>query len=728
MRHRRKFLSTRRTFIAGGVATGALAFVRPAFAQIASPVQAAPAKLAPPPMSDASDTFHGVVVRDPFRLLEDVTRPDVKAWIDAQDQRGRAHLDALPSRAPIRKLFDVMLDYPRMGIPHRRGGRYFHFYHDGLANQRCFAWQRHLPGPRETIIDPNSFAEDGTISVWDAVPDRLGQRVAYLVSEAGGDKQTLRVRDVDGNFDLRDTLEHCRWTSIAWHPNGRGFFYSRLPGDSDPPGWDRKSHVVFFHRLGQPQSADRLIFRLPAHRNVYLHVQTSLETRILKISARTGASEKGGYYIAPLEEARNVTEIFPLGVAEFWPLDSVGATHYALTTLNAPNGRLIRLDEADFKPDRWHTVIPESEHVLDHVRVFNSRLVARHLDNLDSRITVRDLNGRIRSTLDFGGPVRVWFGRSLRNDDHLLMQVDEQKRASRIEWLDLLSRKTSLFRATAAKHDLANAEVRRASATSKDGTKIPLSLIHRPGIPLDGSTPTLLYAYGGFSISQWLAYSEFVAAWVRLGGVFVLATIRGGGEFGANWHDGGRLGNKQNAFDDFIASAQWLIDNRYTRPARLGVYGASNGGLLVLSTMLQRPELFGAVVSGVPVADMLRFKNFTFGISWIYEYGDPANEPDFKTLISYSPVHNVRRGVKYPPLLILTADNDERVVPAHAYKVAAAIQSEAPEAEVYVKVEKRAGHGFGNSLPKQIDRATDTLSFLWDKLGGPPRSLAELLK
>jgi prolyl oligopeptidase len=324
--------------------------------------------------------------------------------------------------------------------------------------------------------------------------------------------------------------------------------------------------------------------------------------------------------------------------------------------------------------------------------------------------------------------VRVWFGRSLRNDDHLLMQVDEQKRASRIEWLDLLTRKTTLFRASAAKHDLANAEVRRASATSKDGSKIPLSLIHRSGIPLDGSTPTLLYAYGGFSIPQWLAYSEFVATWVRLGGVFVLATIRGGGEFGANWHDGGRLNNKQNAFDDFIASAQWLVDNRYTRPARLGIYGASNGGLLVLSTMLQRPELFGAVVSGVPVADMLRFKNFTFGSNWTSEYGDPANEADFKTLIAYSPVHNVRRGVKYPPLLILTADNDERVVPAHAYKVAAAIQSEAPESEVYVKVEKRAGHGFGNSLPKQIDRATDTLAFLWDKLGGPPRSLSDLLE
>jgi prolyl oligopeptidase len=308
------------------------------------------------------------------------------------------------------------------------------------------------------------------------------------------------------------------------------------------------------------------------------------------------------------------------------------------------------------------------------------------------------------------------------------MQVDEQRRASRVEWLDLVSRKATTFRPTAAKHDLAGAEVRRASATSKDGTRIPISLIHRAGLALDGDNPTLLYAYGGFGFPQWLAYSETIAAWVRLGGVFALASIRGGGEFGQAWHDGGRRQRRQNAFDDFIASAEWLTANRYTRPQRLGTYGASNGGLLVLSTMLQRPELFGAVVSGVPVADMLRFKEFTFGSSWIPEYGDPANEADFKAMFAYSPVHNVRRGATYPPLLVFTADNDERVVPAHAYKVVAAIQREAPEAQVYLKVERRAGHGAGNALTKQIDRATDILAFLWDKLAGRPRALADLLR
>jgi len=717
---------TRRTFIAGGIATGVLAAAAPAMVPAAS--QAAPVPVPLPPLSDASDTFHGIVVPDPYRLLEETDRPDVKAWIEAQDRRGRAHLDSLPVRAPLRKLFDALLDYPRVSIPYRRGLRYFSYFHDGLANQRCLGVQRHLPGPRQTLIDPNTLAEDGSMSLSAAVPDRLGQRVAYLLSEAGGDKQVMRIRDVEGNFDLRETLQYCKHTSIGWHPNGRGFFYSRYPGDNDPPAWDRKSQVVFYHRIGQPQSNDRVIFRLPKHRGVYLHVRISLETRLLKIVARVGTSEKMGYYIAPLDAPRNVTEIFPLGVAFFWPLESVGATHYALTDLDAPKGRLVRIDEADFKPDRWHTVIAESEQTLDFVKVFTNRLVVKHLDNLDSRISVRNLNGRVLSELDFGGPVRVWFGQQRRNDDHLLMQVDEQRRASRIEWLDLSSRKTTTFRPTAARHDLAWADVRRVSATSKDGTRVPISLIHRPGIALDGGNPTLLYAYGGFGIPLWPAYSETVAAWVRLGGVFALANIRGGGEFGQAWHDAGRLHNRQNAYDDFIASAEWLIDNNYTRPQRLGINGASNGGLLVLATMLQRPELFGAVVSNVPVADMLRFKHFTFGINWTPEYGDPANERDFRALMAYSPLHNVRRDAKYPPLLVLTADNDERVVPAHAYKIVAAIQRQARGAEVYLKVERRAGHGFGNALPKLIDRATDTLSFLWDKLGGPVREFPDLVR
>ena len=358
--------------------------------------------------------------------------------------------------------------------------------------------------------------------------------------------------------------------------------------------------------------------------------------------------------------------------------------------------------------------------------MFDSRLVVKHLDNLNSRISVYDIGGRKLSTLDFGGPVRVWFGRHNRTDDHLLLEVEERQRPSRIEWLDIFTRKATVFRPTSGKHNLSDLVFRDVTVTSRDGTNVPMTLVHQPGIALDGTNRTLLYAYGGFGIPVWPGYNEFVAAWVRLGGVYAMAAIRGGGEFGQPWHDGGRLANKQNSFNDFIASAEWLIANGYTKPERLGITGASNGGLLVLSCMLQRPDLYGAVVAGVPVADMLRFPRFTFGSNWMFEYGDPSKEADFKTLHAYSPVHNVRPGVKYPPLLVLTADHDDRVVPAHAYKVVATMQSAAPTGETYLKVEERAGHGFGNALNKSLDRAADTIAFLCEKLGGPVADLPKI--
>ena len=702
--------ATRRTFLSGSLAAGALLAARVAPAQ--------PAALPPAPRDDTVDILHGTPVADPFRPLEDLKRADVKAWMAAQDDRARTAL-ATPTRARVRKYLDAVHDYPRTSIPSQYGTRFFSYFNDGLSNQRSLGVQDHLAGPRRTVIDASKLSNDGTIAISGAYPDRRGLRVAYLTSEAGSDRQTLHVHDVDGGFDLRtDVLSWCKHTSVAWLPNGRGFYYTRYPGDSDPPDWDRKSHMVCVHRVGRPQADDRVVFRLPALRDVYMRVEVSIEARTLKVIAGSGSSEKRGYYVAPLDDLKLMKELLPVNVAGFWPIGNVGATHYALTNLDAPKWRLVRLDQLDPKPDRWHTVVPESEMTLDHATVFNSRLVVKHLDNLNSKVSVYDLDGRKLSTLDFGGPVRVWFGRHNRGDDHLLLEVEERNRPSRIEWLDLNTRKNTLFRPTASKDNLSDLVYRDVTVTSRDGTKVPLTLIHRPGIALDGTNRTLLYAYGGFGIPIWAGYSEIVATWVRLGGVYAIAAIRGGGEFGQAWHDGARTTKRQNAFDDFIAAAEWLIANKITRPDRLGINGASNGGLLVLSCILQRPDLYGAVVSGVPVADMLRFKRFTFGSNWTTEYGDPDVESDFKALRAYSPVHNVRAGVKYPPLLVLTADSDDRVAPVHSCKVVAAMQ-DAAAAETYLKIETRAGHGFGNALNKSLDRISDTIAFMCEKLGGP---------
>ncbi|MBR0798540.1 S9 family peptidase [Bradyrhizobium jicamae] len=717
---------TRRAILSG-VASGALLVADRALGQAVTGLTAGNGNLPSAPSDDTVDILHGVSIPDPYRPLEDSTRADVKAWIEAQDIRTRDLIDAMPIRKQLHDFANAALDYPRSSIPARFGRRHFTFFTEGLDNQRSVGVQEHPDGPRKTLIDASTLSSDGTVAILSFFPDRFGTKVAYLVAEAGSDRETMHIRDVETGKDLPDALAWCKHTTVAWSRDGRSFYYSRYPADSDPADWYRRSQIVCLHRLGEPQSADRVIFRRTEARDFYFQVMPSMDADLLKIVARVGTSEKAGYFVAPLHDASQIDEIFPIGSAGFYPIANVGPTHYAITNLDAPKWRLVRIDQSDPKPDRWHTVIAESEAPLNFAAVFDSKLVVKHYQDVNQRIAIHDLSGKHLSTIDLGGLESVAFGRHFRGDDHLLLEVNDYKRSSRIEWLDLETAKPTLFRPSAAKYDLADVVVEQTFVTSKDGARIPMTLIHRPDIPRDGSNRTLLYAYGGFGISLWPYYSDKIAAWVRMGGVYALASIRGGGEYGQPWHDGGRRTHKQTSFDDFIASAEWLLANGYTRPDRLGINGASNGGLLVLATMLQRPELFGAVVSEVPVTDMLRFTKFTFGVNWVPEYGNPeAGEADFKTLFAYSPLHNIRKGVKYPPLLVLTADSDDRVAPAHSYKFVASLQALSPESTVYLGVERRAGHSAGNSLSKSVNRECDALAFLTDKLGGEVRELPKI--
>jgi prolyl oligopeptidase len=473
--------ASRRTFLAGTGAAGVVLAATPAWAQLAAgePAAASAAPAMPPaPQDGTTDMFHGVAVPDPFRPLEDSTRADVRAWIAAQDRQGRAYLESLPSRQKLRQFFDSLLDYSRTSIPAQSGARYFSFFNNGLANQASYGFQEPLASPMRTVIDASTLSSDGTVAITGAVPDRRGARVAYLLSEAGSDKQTLRVRDVDSGRDLQVQLGFCKHTSVAWFFNNGGFFYTRYPTDNEPKDWDRHSHVVCQHSLA-PGANERVIFRLAAHRNVYLRVQPSYDARLLKITAWLGTSEKAGYYVAPFDDLSQVTEIIAPDVTGFYPIGNIGATHYAITNLDAPKWRLVRVDQSDPKPERWHTVIPESEMTLDFAAVFDSRLVIKHLDNLNSRVTIYDLGGRKFSSFDFGGGARVWFGRHNRFDDHLLVEVEERQRPSRIEWLDIFTRKSSVIRPTAAKHNLSDLVFRDVAATSRDGTRVPITLVHR---------------------------------------------------------------------------------------------------------------------------------------------------------------------------------------------------------------------------------------------------------
>ncbi|WP_050043529.1 prolyl oligopeptidase family serine peptidase [Bradyrhizobium sp. LTSPM299] len=717
---------TRRAVLSG-VASGALVVADRAFGQAVNGLTASNGNPPSAPSDSTVDTFHGVNIPDPYRPLEDSSRADVKAWIDAQDVRTRALIDSLPIRKQLHDFMNAALDYPRTTVPARYGRRYFTLFSEGLDDQRSAGVQEHPGGPRKTLIDANALSSDGTVAIQSIFPDRPGTKVAYLLSEAGSDRETMRVRDVETGQDLPDVLAWCKHTTVAWSRDGYSFYYSRYPGDNDPADWNRRGQIVCLHRLGEPQSADRVIFRQTDARDYYFQVASSIDADLLKIVARVGTSEKAGYFVAPLHDASQIVEIFPIGSAGFYPIANVGPTHYAITNLDAPKWRLVRIDQSDPKPDRWHTVIAESEAPLNSAAVFNSKLVVKHYQDVNQRVAIHDLSGKHLSTVDLGGFESVSFGRHFRDDDHLLLEVNDYKQASRIEWLDLETGKPSLFRPSAAKHNLADVVVQQIFVTSKDGARVPMTLIRQRDIQLDGSNRTMLNAYGGFGYALWPYYSDKIAAWVRMGGVYALASIRGGGEYGQPWHDGGRRTHKQASFDDFIASAEWLMANGYTRPDRLGINGASNGGLLVLAAMLQRPELFGAVVSAVPVTDMLRFTKFTFGINWIPEYGNPqANEADFKALFAYSPLHNIRKGVKYPPLLVLTADNDDRVAPAHSYKFVATLQALSPESTVYLGVERRAGHSEGNALGKSINRECDTLAFLCDRLGGAMQELPKI--
>jgi prolyl oligopeptidase len=700
----------------------------PALAQMAPMGVGGPDTSAPVAPSDGTvEILHGIRVEDPFRPLEDPSRADVQAWIAAQDRQARALLESNPLHARVVGFLKDSNRYPRSGGMRRVGRSLVSWTFDGTKEQSWLEIREAIGDPGRPLIDPNTMGADGSVSLSGFYPDRFAIKAAYLTAENGGDAQVLRVRDIRSGIDLLDRLEGCRWTSVAWLADGNSFYYVRPPLPSEPEEWDRSSHHIFYHQLGYPQSADRMIWRFPRRTNVMMTLRRSYATNQLMVSAASGTDEKRGYWVGPLADARLLNMMVPIGLASFWPFRNNIAAHFAVTDRDAPRGRIVRVFQGDPRPGSWQTIVPEAaDGVIDGATIAGTRLVVRRFKDLGHQLSIYDLEGKKQSDVEVPGTTRISFERGDGEDPELFLDIDDRLRPARMDRLDLVTGKLETLQASKAPHNLADMQVRQVRAKSKDGTEVPITLIHRPDVALDGSNRTLLYGYGGYGISQWPIYSGFVAAWVRLGGVYAVATIRGGGELGSAWHEGGRLSKQQNSFDDFAAAAEWLIANGVTRRERLGIFGASNGGRLVLTTMLQRPDLIGAVVSGVPVADMVRFPKFTFGVSWTPEYGDPSKPDAFKWLMAYSPLHNVKPGQSYPPLMILTADNDQRVVPAHAYKMAATLRAISPATEVHVRTRRGAGHGGGNAFSKSIEYQADIVSFLCAKLGGPILELPKI--
>ena len=690
-----------------------------------SPPTAKPDAFPLPPSDQTADILHGVRIPDPFRPLEDASRADVRAWVAFEDRRARDLLEVDPAHATVTRYIDESGRYLRTSNLRRMGGRTFAVTFDGLKQQSWLEVRSAAHEPGTPVIDPNVMAADGSISLSGYFPDRSGTKVAYLTSQNGGDAQVLRVRDTRTGIDLPDLLDGCRWTTVAWLPDGRSFLYARPPRPGDPPEWDRSSQLLFRHHLFSSQSTDAMVWRLGEQRNVLMTLATSRATDQLHVTARIGTDGRNGFWAGPISDPARLETIVPMGLGSFRLINTLEKTHYAITTIDAPRGRVVKVDQADRRPEAWVTIVPQGPGVIDGATSVGNRLVVRRIENLGHKLEVVDLDGGSRLAIPGDDNVRIGFEIGATTDMEVSLDIEDRRRSRRRDRLNVVTGQRHTVQMSAAPY-VGDLVVRRLDAPSRDGTRVPITLMHRADMVADGAARTLLVGYGSYGVPQLPAYSHLAVAWVRMGGVYVVANVRGGGEYGNAWHDDGRRAKKQNTMDDFAAAAEWLAANSITRPDRLGIYGASSGGRLVLTSLMQRPDLFGAAVAAVPVADMLRFHKLTFGVAWTQEYGDPDTADDFTRLRAHSPLHNVKTGAPYPPLLIVTGDNDQRVAPSHAWKMAATLRRANPAAQVWLRTREGSGHGAGNAYAKWIEYQADVVSFLMSRLGGPRHDLTSM--
>ncbi|MEX2217538.1 MAG: prolyl oligopeptidase family serine peptidase [Phycisphaerales bacterium] len=722
---------TRRLRLAAFLAAAA-GLVLPALAQ-----QGGGQKLTypPAPTVEQTDVYHGTTVADPYRWLESYT-DDTNAWIEAQNKVTFAWLESIPERAAIKARLTQLWDYEKYSAPYREGGRYFFSKNDGLQNQSVFYTTETLDGQARVLIDPNALSEDGTVALAGASVTDDGRLVAYGVAEAGSDWNTWRVRDVATGKDLPDEVRWVKFAGASWMKDGKGFFYSRFDepkADGDRLKGKNEYHKVYFHTLGTPQSEDRLVYDRPDHANWYLGGGVTDDGKYLVIGVNPGDKIENNLYYRELSGPdAPVVKLLDKLDAQYSFIDNDGPTFWVQSDLEAPRGRVWAIDITRPERENWKEVIPQQAEALQGVSVVGDRFFASYLKDARTQVRVFDLSGKPIGEVAFPGIGTASGFRGKRADKETFYTFSSYTIAPTVFRYDVASGKSSIHKAPKMPFNSGDYETVQKFYTSKDGTKVPMFISHRKGLKLDGSNPTLLYGYGGFNVPITPGFSPVSLAWMEMGGVYAVANIRGGSEYGEEWHQAGMRLKKQNVFDDFIAGAEWLIENRYTSPKKLAIQGGSNGGLLVGACLNQRPELFGAAIPQVGVMDMLRFHEFTVGWGWIGDYGSAKDPAEFRALQAYSPYHNIRDGVCYPPTLITTADHDDRVYPAHSFKYAARLQAAQGKVEgctnpTLIRIEVRAGHGAGKPTSKRIEEAADLWSFLVKSLNmkvqGPAASM-----
>jgi prolyl oligopeptidase len=674
---------------------------------------------------DVVEDYAGTKVPDPYRWMEALDSAEVAQWVTASNAVTEPYLAKLPLREPFNKRLTELWNYPRVSVPVVEGGKLFYARNTGLQRQSPVFVRTSITAPPSLVIDPNAISEDGSVSLSDWVPSPDAKLLAYGLAEGGADWNTVRVRDLTSGTDLTDEVRWMRFSSIAWTNDSKGFFYSRYP---EPPKNKvleaaLSGHALYYHRVGTPQSKDTLVYERKDLPSWIIDGTVSEDGRYLLIAMFEGAENKNSLYYADLDRPdapkinAAVTPLMKVNDAEYWPIGNKGATLYLRSDKDAPNRKIIAVDLNNPASGAPTTIVPERKEAIENASLIGGQIVAQYLVDVQSRLLLFGLDGAQKGEIALPGTGTVGAIRGREDAPDIWYSFSSPLMPSTVYVFNPASTKSEGFEVAKPPVDTSQFETKALFATSADGTRVPFFLTAKKNVALDSRSPTMLYGYGGFSVSTLPTYRQDVPAWLERGGIWVTASMRGGAEYGEAWHKAGMLEKKQNVFDDFIAVAERLIKDRYTSPARLGIIGGSNGGLLVGAVTEQRPDLFAVALPAVGVMDMLRYDKFTGGALWTTEYGSASNPAQFPFLIKYSPVQNIKPGTCYPATLITTADHDDRVVPSHSFKFAAALQAAQGCAKpVLIRIEVQGSHGY-RPTDKLIAERADQWAFAAEQMG-----------
>jgi prolyl oligopeptidase len=675
------------------------------------------------------DDYHGTRVADPYRWLENIDSPDVRAWVAAEGQLSREYLDSISGRESMTQRLRDVWNYERWTPPVRHGETWFYTHNDGLQNQSV-VWVAErtaagTPGPAHILLDPNALSSDGTVALRATATSADGKYFAYALSEAGSDWQTWKVRDVASGKDLADTVQWSKSGGGTWRRDDSGFYYTAY----DPPASDavlkgpNRYQKLMFHRLGAPQSTDELVYTRTDDPGWFVAADVTEDGRHLLIAASHGTDTRNTLLVQDLtREHAPIVPVIPEPTAEFDVFGAVGSTLYVRTDQAAPRHRIITIDLIKPSPTHWRTIVAEGADTIETATLAGGQLLIQLLKDAHSLVQRYSTEGRPLGVLDLPGLGSATGFEGRADDREVYFEYSGFETPPSIFRLDLATGSASGWAAPVLRgFKPADYETQQVFTKSRDGTRVPIFIVARKDIKLDGTNPAMLYGYGGFNVAVTPAFSPVIAAWVQMGGVYAVANLRGGSEYGRAWHEAGTKIHKQHVFDDFIAAAEYLSASHWTQPKRLAIRGASNGGLLIGAVEEQRPNLAAAAIAQVGVMDMLRFREFTVGRAWESDYGSVDDPREFRALYTYSPYHNVRSGIDYPATLIMTGDHDDRVYPAHSFKFAAAMQHADPHGRpILLRVETRAGHGQGMPTAKLIDEVVDIYAFVFKAFGLSP--------